>query len=109
MQQNNFFFGHVSKEPVMSGTVDKPILKINIMTNEYVGKDKEDRIVSLQFTAFGNKAKALSKVNVGDQLGVKWRIENNNYDKNGETQYSFNFIIEDMLFGRTKIRNSENQ
>jgi len=35
----------------------------------------------------------------GDQLIVGFRIENNNYEKDGEIAYGFNFIVEDFQFG----------
>jgi single-strand DNA-binding protein len=35
----------------------------------------------------------------GDQLIVDYRIENNNFQKDGEDVYGYNFVVEDFTFG----------
>lgn len=94
------FIGRVAAAPTTQGTGDKAVTKFVLMRNEYAGKDRDERTVAIQFTAFRNKAEAIAKhVNKGDQLFVTFRIENNNYDKDGEDIFGFNFIIDDFEFG----------
>ncbi len=93
------FLGRVAAAPTTQGTGDKTVTKLVLMKNEYAGKDKEERTVAIQFTAFRGKAEAIAKnVNKGDQLFVSFRIENNNYVKDGEDVFGFNFILDDFEF-----------
>lgn len=93
------FLGRVAAAPTTQGNDDKAVTKFVLMRNEYAGKDREERTVAIQFTAFRNKAEAIAKhVNKGDQLFVTFRIENNNYQKDGEDVFGFNFIVEDFEF-----------
>ncbi len=100
MKLRNHFFGRVAKNIVMQGDVAKMVL----LRNEYAGKDEseqpKERLVSIQFTAFGHRAKALFEhVKVGDQLLIEYRIENNDYGEGADRVYSYNFIVEDFEFG----------
>jgi single-strand DNA-binding protein len=103
--QQNVFVGNLAGAPTMSGTGDRAVGRFTLIANEYAGKDKDsgaakERAVSIQFTAFRAKAEAICKNAMkGDQLVVNYRIENNNYEKNGETIYGYNFIVEDFTFG----------
>ena len=103
--QKNVFVGNLAKSPSVSGTGDKAVGKFILISNEYAGKDKEtgeaqERMVSLQFTIFRGRAEALAQHALkGDQLIVDYRIENNNYEKDGDTVYDYNFIVEDFTFG----------
>lgn len=56
--------------------------------------------MSIQFTAFRAKAEAIAKNAMkGDQLIVDYRIENNNFQKDGKDVYGYNFVVEDFTFG----------
>lgn len=103
MQQNTFI-GNLANSPTINGSGDRAVSRFTLIANEYAGKDStgaaKERAVSIQFTAFRAKAEAISKNAMkGDQLIVNYRVENNNYEKSGETIYGFNFIVEDFIFG----------
>lgn len=102
--QVNVFTGNLAKAPTVNGSGDRAVARFTLITNEYAGRDEagqvRERSVSLQFTAFRAKAEAIARNAMrGDQLIVNYRIENNNYDKNGETVYGYNFVVEDFDFG----------
>lgn len=103
--QKNIFVGNLAKSVVVSGNGDRAVARFTLISNEYAGKDKEtgearERSVSIQFTAFRAKAEAIAKNAMkGDQLIVDYRIENNNFQKDGEDVYGFNFVVEDFTFG----------
>ena len=103
--QRNIFVGNLAKTPTLTGAGDRAVARVTLITNEYAGKDQDtgesrERSVAIQFTAFRGKAEAIANNALkGDQLIVDFRIENNEYDKDGETVYGFNFILEDFQFG----------
>lgn len=103
--QHNVFIGNVGKAPTLSGAGDKAVCHVVLLSNEYAGKNKDtgevkERTVSIRFTAFRNKAIAIAEnICKGDQLIVTYRVENNNYQNNGEDVYDYNFVIEDFTFG----------
>jgi len=103
---NHFHFdGRLTKAPAVSGSGERAYSKFTLIRNEYAGKDDTsgsplERDVAIQFTAFRNKAEAIAKhCRKGDQLIVTARLENNNYEKDGEMQYGLSFIVEDFSFG----------
>lgn len=104
--QHNLFIGRTAEAPVLTGSGDKAVGRIRLISNEYAGKDDNDeareRVTSIQFTAFGATAEAITKhVMKGDELKVTFRIENNNYkDKQQNDVYGHNFIIESFDFGQ---------
>jgi single-strand DNA-binding protein len=104
MQSNNFV-GNAGKVPSLKGAGVNAVCHFVLISNEYAGKDKntgevKERTVSIRFTAFRTKAETIAKnVLKGDQLIVTYRIENNNYQKNGEDFYDYNFVVEDFSFG----------
>lgn len=98
--QQNIFVGNLSSAPKSQNNVTR----FNLLANEYAGRDEggavKTRTVNMQFTAFGKTGESLANQGmVGDQIIVNYRIENNNYEKNGETIYSYNFIVERLEFG----------
>ena len=103
--QSNVFVGNLAKAPTQTGSGDRAVVKFTLISNEYAGRDQQtgearERSVSIQFTAFRGKGEALAKNSAkGDQLIVTYRIENNDYGKNGETVYGYNFIVDDFQFG----------
>lgn len=102
--QKNIFVGNLGKAASVTGAGDKAVARFTLLANEYAGKDKEgqtrERTVSIQFVAFRSKAEAIAKnTRKGDQLIIDYRIENNDFERNGETVYGYNFIVEDFAFG----------
>ncbi|HET9641857.1 MAG TPA: single-stranded DNA-binding protein [Burkholderiaceae bacterium] len=103
---NHFHFeGRLAKAPAVSGSSDRAYCKFTLIRNEYAGKDDEsgqtfEREVAIQFTAFRRKAEAIAKhCRKGDQLLVTARVENNNYEKDGQPHYGLSFLVEDFSFG----------
>jgi len=105
MPNTLIFDGRVAKAPTLTRPNDKAVCKFTLIRNEYAGTDdggnaREDRVVSIQFTAFGTRAEAIAKnVMEGDQLIVTARIANNNYEQAGQDVYGFNFVAENFDFG----------
>lgn len=103
--QSNVFGGKLAKAATVSGTGSKAVTRFTLITNEYAGKDSNtqesrERTVAIQFTAFGVKAETIARTCFkGDQLYVNYRVENNNYEKDGETVYSYNFVVESFDYG----------
>lgn len=99
------FDGRVAQAPTLTRPNNKAVCKFTLIRNEYAGTDddgnaRDERQVSLQFTAFNARAEAIAKhVMEGDQLVVTARLSNNNYQKEGQDVYGFNFTVEDFDFG----------
>jgi single-strand DNA-binding protein len=98
--QNNTFSGRVAAAPEPKISGDTKICHFTLMSNEYAGKEKAPRVVSIRFTAFGGMGEGLAKALKGDKITVKYRIENNNYTDSatGNQHYGFNFIVEGFEF-----------
>lgn len=103
--QKNVFVGNLARPASVTGQGDRAVARFTLIANEYAGKDKDtgearERSVAIQFTAFRSKAEAIAKNAMkGDQLIIDYRVENNDYEKNGETVYGYNFVVEDFQFG----------
>ena len=98
------FSGRLAAAPELAGNGDKARCKFRLIANEYAGKDDggavKERTVALPFTAFRAKAEAIAKhARKGDQLIVTARIENNNFEHQGEERFDYNFIVDDFEFG----------
>lgn len=103
--QKNIFVGRLASAPALTnhGNGTK-VAKFRLLSDEYAGKDEggdsKKETVGLNFTAFGERAQAIADhCREGDQMVVDYRIRNNNYEKNGETVYDFNFIVDQFEFG----------
>ena len=56
--------------------------------------------MSIQFTAFGRIGEVIGEsAQKGDQLIVTYHITNNNYKKDGQDVYGFNFVVDGFEFG----------
>lgn len=103
--QSNTFVGNLAKAPTLTGNDERAVCKFTLISNEYAGKDREtgearERSVAIPFTAFRSQATVIARnLAKGDQLIVTYRIENNNYEKDGETHYGFSFVVEEFQFG----------
>ncbi|MCK5859728.1 MAG: single-stranded DNA-binding protein [Abyssibacter sp.] len=107
MANVTLFSGRLAADPELNtygkGKTATSVTKLTLIRNEYAGKDKGERKVALQFSAFGKQAEIIAEhAAKGDALEITARIENNNYDKDGETHYGFNFIVTDFEFGAKK-------
>ncbi len=103
---NDFHFsGRHAKAVTLQGQGDRAVAKFTLIGNEYAGKDEEsgdslERAVAIQFTAFRKQAEAIARnFFKGDQMFVRARAQNNNYEKEGIDYYSIDFIVEKFAFG----------
>ncbi|MGF6766152.1 single-strand DNA-binding protein [Paraburkholderia sp. GAS33] len=101
-----FFTGRVASAPVLSTHGETKVTKFTLIRNEYAGRDEDsgdsrERVVNIQFTAFGARGEAIAKnVMKGDQLIVEARLSNNNFtDGDDIERYGFNFVVSDFEFG----------
>jgi single-strand DNA-binding protein len=98
------FTGRLSGAPELTHHGETKVAKFILIRNEYAGKDKagkaKERTVAVQFTAFNGTAAAIAEhCRKGDQLIVTAGISNNNYEKDGDTVYGFNFVVSGFEFG----------
>jgi single-strand DNA-binding protein len=98
------FTGRLAATPTLSGRGEKQVAKLTLIRNDVIGKtesgEKIERQTAIQFTAFNGLGKLLAETTAkGDQLIVTARVANNNYKKEGEDVYSFDFIIEGFDYG----------
>ncbi len=98
------FIGRLSGPVEITKHGDTTVGKFTLLRNEFAGLDKNDkrkeRVVSIQFTVFGSRAEALAEYTAkGDQLVVQASLSNNNFERNGETVYGYNFVVDSFEFG----------
>lgn len=96
----NQFVGRLAADPVLNIET----AKFTLIRNEYAGKDEQgnatERVLSVQFVAFGSAAKGIAYAKKGDQLFVSYTLENNNYtDGQGVDRYGYNFKVQSFEFG----------
>jgi single-strand DNA-binding protein len=94
------FTGRLAASPTLSQHDETRVAKFTLIRNDYVGKDKPERVTSIQFTAFNGRAKAIAdNARKGDQLIVQASLQNNTYEKGDETVYGYNFVVDSFEFG----------
>lgn len=99
-----YFEGRIAKQPkLLDNPGKKAVCYITLIHDEYAGHDEggpRERQVALPITFFAGQAKAIAThAKVGDQLFVQCRVENNERERNGVTEYGFSFIVEEFKFG----------
>lgn len=99
------FDGRLADAP-QRGEGENAPCRIRLIRNEHAGNDgqgnpRPERVVSVPFTAFGGRGRAIAEhTKKGDQLIVTARVENNRYiDGQGIERFDYNFVIEDFDFG----------
>jgi len=107
------FDGRLAAAPVVTRpSADLTVCKFTLIRNERIngdeGKERKERKVQIQFTAFNGLANTIAEHCLeGDQLIVTARIENNNYTVNEEIEYGFNFILTEFSFGAPGAKKRE--
>jgi single-strand DNA-binding protein len=103
---NNFMLsGRLAKAPTLTRPSGAVVCRFTLIRNEYRGVDgsgekREERKVAIPLTAFDAQAEAIAKHAMqGDQLVVRARVENHNYEKDGQEVYGFNFVVQEFEFG----------
>lgn len=107
------FVGRVAKAPNFRDGGKQPVCYMTLIRTEYAGRDEneeaKERQVAIEFTAFGKTASNISShVYVGDQIVVKYALQSNSFEKEGETIYTTSFVISGFEFGAPgKIKREE--
>lgn len=95
--------GRVASELTLEQKASTVYVRVPLIGNDYIGRDDEGartRTTSVTFTAFGELAKAIAKnVAKGDQLFVEGHIEEARYERDGQTVYGYNHIVDEFTFG----------
>ena len=100
-----FAVGYIASDLELQGSGDQVRVQVPLIGNDYIGRDQGDnvreRATTVYFTAFGTKAQTIVKhCRRGDQLFVRARMQANNYtDRDGQTVYSYNYVIDELTFG----------
>lgn len=109
---NTFHFaGRLAEAPTLRGTAK--VCRFRLLRNEFAGFDeannRKERIVSIDFTAFGGLGETIARtVGKGDQLVIEARIINNNYtDDAGRQVYGHSFIVFGFDYGAKSKSNRE--
>lgn len=100
MSNTLFFIGRLGSSVTLTSHANGKVGKFTLIRNESRGKDREPRVISIQFTAFDGVAESLAEhAAKGDQLFVEAAIENTRYEnKEGETVYGYNFKVQHFEF-----------
>lgn len=104
-QSNAHLARNVILENIQTSTGPKAKALMTVISNSRRGSGEEahDVPTAIQWTLWGmqaeNAAKYLSK---GSHVNVRGRMENNNYEREGETVYAFNFTAEDIDYLDTR-------
>ena len=98
------FVGRLARTPELKTHGDVSVCHFTLLRDDYAGKDDageaKKKTVGIPFVAFGSTSANIAKYCFkGDQLLVTARIENDSWDKEGEKQYGYNFIVDDFEFG----------
>lgn len=107
------FEGRLANAPTLSHHGKTTVCRFRLLRNQYAGKDdtgeaRERTVIAINFTAFNGLAEHIHKHFLeGDQMMLTARVENNEFEKDGQTQYSYNFIADDVAFGAPGARKRE--
>ena len=79
------------------GEVAKGTVTIISNTRRGSGDDKSEEATAIQWTLWGKQAEAAAQYLVkGSHVNVVGRVQNNNYDRDGETVYAMAFTCEEI-------------
>lgn len=109
---SHHFEGRLASAPTLTRHGNTTVCRIRLLRSQYAGKDdageSTERTVGINFTAFGGLAEHISKHFMeGDQAIVTSRVEDNAFEKDGQTHYSYNFIVQEINFGAPGSRKRE--
>lgn len=96
------FVGRLAKTPELKAHGDVSVCNFTLLRDDYAGKDAAGdamkKTVGIPFVAFGSNAANIAKY-CWRPLVVTARIENDSWDREGEKQHGYNFIVDDFEFG----------
>lgn len=78
------------------------VATLNVGTTHYYkdqAGERQEKTTWLRVSLFGKQAENADKyLSKGSKVFVSGRIENDSYEKNGETQYTLNFIVKEIEY-----------
>lgn len=104
-QRNEHLAGGVRLHTVegRDGPVSKATLTAISNTRRGSGENRGEEATAIQWTLWGKQAEnAAQYLGKGSHVNVVGRVQNNNYDKDGETVYSMAFTAEEVDYLDTK-------
>jgi single-strand DNA-binding protein len=85
------------------GPVSKALLTAISNTRKGSGENRGEEATAIQWTLWGKQAEAAAQyLGKGSHVNVVGRVQNNNYEKDGETVYSMAFTAEEIDYLDTK-------
>lgn len=92
--------GNITKKPEMRVSAKgKYVTHISLAVFRPFSDNKTDFFV---FSAFGDLAYKMSKLNKGDRILIQSYVKNNIYEKNGEKVYGIDYIVTGYEIERKK-------
>ena len=89
--------------PGREGPIAKATLTAISNTRKGSGDNRGEEATAIQWTLWGKQAEnAAQYLGKGSHVNVVGRVQNNNYDKDGETVYSMAFTAEEIDYLDTK-------
>ena len=98
-QRNAHLAGAVRLEMVngREGKVAKGTLTAISNVRRGSGEEREDQATAIQWTLWGKQAEnAAQYLGKGSHVNLAGRVQNNNYEKDGETVYALTFTAQEM-------------
>ena len=97
-----FLIGRVTKAPeVLMTPSGHKVAKISLATNQYQGKEKEDKTTFHNLVAWNKTADIAEQYVIkGQEIMIEGHIDNRSYeDKNGVKKYISEIVIERLQLG----------
>ena len=97
-----FLIGRVTKAPeVLMTPSGHKVAKISLATNQYQGKEKEDKTTFHNLVAWNKTADIAEQYIIkGQEIMIEGHIDNRSYeDKNGVKKYISEIIVERLQLG----------
>lgn len=100
---NNHFsvIGRLTRDPELRYTqTGKAICTFDLAVDQRSRKGEEKKADFFRFKAWGKLAEVVAGNKAkGDRVAVQARVHNNNYEtKDGEQRYSYDFVVDEILF-----------
>lgn len=101
-------FGRLSQEVKKAGSAKMPVIHTSLAVDRITGKDKENETDYFRLTAFSGTAKTMAEyLKVGDQILVEGHLTTGQYDKDGQTHYTTDVIVDRFEFGAKSQKNAD--
>lgn len=109
--QNNLIIGRVATKETkieLKGE-EKKYVRFPVATDRpYKNKDGKYDSDFIPITAYGSTAEFIAKYfEKGSPIGVKFEIRNNNWEKDGEVKYGYDFVASEVFFLPSSSKKSE--